>query len=151
MQILYPFIPSEYYKIDEWDDDEASPTAGQAEIMIAKHRNGSIENVRLKFIGHLGKFDNLEDHSGNYDDLPSSMNQDDNPFQTKSLPSAHEAFGVILMMMTTTVTCLRNYQKPIFIGFMILLLLFFYLVFKTIAILVCFKTAIAFINSKNLN
>jgi replicative DNA helicase len=28
---MYPFIPSEYYKIDEWDDDEASPTAGQAE------------------------------------------------------------------------------------------------------------------------
>jgi replicative DNA helicase len=26
------------------------PTAGQAEIMIAKHRNGSIENVRLKFM-----------------------------------------------------------------------------------------------------
>jgi replicative DNA helicase len=36
----------EYYKIDEWDDD-VKPTAGQAEIMIAKHRNG-IENVRLK-------------------------------------------------------------------------------------------------------
>jgi replicative DNA helicase len=83
----------EYYKIDEWDDDEASPTAGQAEIMIAKHRNGSIENVRLKFIGHLGKFDNLEDYSGSYDDLPSSMNQDDNPFITKNLPSANEAFG----------------------------------------------------------
>jgi replicative DNA helicase len=83
----------EYYKIDEWDDDEASPTAGQAEIMIAKHRNGSIENVRLKFIGHLGKFDNLDDYSGNYDDLPSSMNQEDNPFITKNLPSAHEAFG----------------------------------------------------------
>jgi replicative DNA helicase len=83
----------EYYKIDEWDDDEASPTAGQAEIMIAKHRNGSIENVRLKFIGHLGKFDNLEDYSGGYDDLPSSMNQDDNPFITKNLPSANDAFG----------------------------------------------------------
>ncbi|RTY68357.1 replicative DNA helicase [Flavobacterium sp. GSP27] len=83
----------EYYKIDEWDDEEASPTAGQAEIMIAKHRNGSIENVRLKFIGHLGKFDNLEDYSGGYDDLPSSMNQDDNPFITKNLPSANDAFG----------------------------------------------------------
>ena len=83
----------EYYKIDEWDDDEASPTAGQAEIMIAKHRNGSIENVRLKFIGHLGKFDNLEDFTGGYDDLPSSMNQDDNSFITKNLPSANEAFG----------------------------------------------------------
>ena len=83
----------EYYKIDEWDDDEASPTAGQAEIMIAKHRNGSIENVRLKFIGNLGKFDNLEDYSGGYDDLPSSMNQDENSFITKNLPSANEAFG----------------------------------------------------------
>ena len=83
----------EYYKIDEWDDDEASPTAGQAEIMIAKHRNGSIENVRLKFIGHLGKFDNLDDYNGSYDDLPSSMNHDENPFQTKNLPSPNEAFG----------------------------------------------------------
>jgi replicative DNA helicase len=84
----------EYYKIEEWDDDEASSTTGQAEIMIAKHRNGGIENVRLKFIGHLGKFDNLDDFSGNYDDLPSKMNVDDNnPFVTKNLPSANEAFG----------------------------------------------------------
>jgi replicative DNA helicase len=83
----------EYYKIDEWDDDEASPTAGQAEIMIAKHRNGGIENVRLKFIGHLGRFDNLEDYSGGYDDLPSSMNHDDTTFITKNLPSANDAFG----------------------------------------------------------
>lgn len=83
----------EYYKIEEWDDDEASPTAGQAEIMIAKHRNGGIENVRLKFLGHLGKFDNLDDFSGNYDDLPSKMNHDENPFITKNLPSANEAFG----------------------------------------------------------
>jgi replicative DNA helicase len=25
---IVSFIPSEYYKIDEWDDDEASPTTG---------------------------------------------------------------------------------------------------------------------------
>jgi replicative DNA helicase len=130
MQILYPFIPSEYYKIDEWDDDEASPTAGQAEIMIAKHRNGSIENVRLKFIGHLGKFDNLEDHSGNYDDLPSSMNQDDNPFQTKSLPSAHEAFGSNLDDDDDSDMPFRNYQKPIFYRLFYSYCLFFYLVFE---------------------
>jgi replicative DNA helicase len=83
----------EYYKIDEWDDDEHSPTQGQAEFIIAKHRNGSLENVRLKFIGNLGKFDNLEDFSGGYDDLPSKMNLDDNPFITKNLPSANDAFG----------------------------------------------------------
>ena len=72
----------EYYKLDEWDDEEASPTAGQAEFIIAKHRNGSLENIRLKFIGNLGKFDNLEDYSGGDDYLPSTMNsaQDDNPF-----------------------------------------------------------------------
>jgi replicative DNA helicase len=61
--------------------------------MIAKHRNGSIENVRLKFIGHLGKFDNLDDYGSSYDDLPSSMNQEDNSFIKKNLPSAHDAFG----------------------------------------------------------
>ncbi|MBB4804263.1 replicative DNA helicase [Flavobacterium nitrogenifigens] len=83
----------EYYKIEEWDDEEASPTAGQAEIMIAKHRNGGIENIRLKFLGHLGKFDNLDEFSGSYDDLPSKMNHDDNPFITNNLPSANEAFG----------------------------------------------------------
>ncbi|MFM9826032.1 replicative DNA helicase [Flavobacterium sp.] len=83
----------EYYKIDEWDDEDQSPTAGQAEFIIAKHRNGSLDSIRLKFIGNLGKFDNLEDYSGSYDDLPSKMNHDDNPFQTKNLPSPNEAFG----------------------------------------------------------
>ncbi len=83
----------EYYKLEEWDDDEHSPTEGQAEFIIAKHRNGSLENIRLKFIGSLGKFDNLEDYGGGYGDLESKMNHEDNPFSTKSLPSANDAFG----------------------------------------------------------
>lgn len=83
----------EYYKIDEWDDEGATPTAGQAEFIIAKHRNGSLENIRLKFVGNLGKFDNLDEFGGAYDDLPSKMNREDNPFTTKNLPSANEAFG----------------------------------------------------------
>jgi replicative DNA helicase len=32
---------------------------------------------------------------GSYDDLPSSMNQEDNSFITKNLPSAHDALVVI--------------------------------------------------------
>jgi replicative DNA helicase len=83
----------EYYKIDEWDDQEQTPTDGQAEFIIAKHRNGSLENIRLKFIGNLGKFDNLEEYGSTFDDLPSKMNHDDNPFMTKNLPSPNEAFG----------------------------------------------------------
>ncbi|NUY82651.1 replicative DNA helicase [Flavobacterium sp. MAH-1] len=82
----------EYYKIDEWDDDEHSPTAGQAEFIIAKHRNGSLENIRLKFIGNLGKFDNLEDFGGGFGEFSSKMNED-MPFSPKSLPSPNEAFG----------------------------------------------------------
>lgn len=83
----------EYYKIDEWDDDDAFPTADQAEIMILKHRNGGIDNVRMKFLSHIGKFDNLDDYDGGSDnDLPTAMNNDDNPFSKKS-QSPHEAFG----------------------------------------------------------
>lgn len=82
----------EYYKIDEWDDDEHSPTAGQAEFIIAKHRNGSLENIRLKFVGHLGKFDNLEDYGSGFGEFSSKMNED-MPFSPKSLPSPNEAFG----------------------------------------------------------
>lgn len=83
----------EYYKIDEWDDEERSPTEGQAEFIIAKHRNGSLENIRLKFIGNLGKFDNLDDFTTSFNDLPSRMNADETTFITKNLPSANEAFG----------------------------------------------------------
>lgn len=85
----------EYYKIEEWDDDERSPTQGQGEFIIAKHRNGSLENIRLKFLGHLGKFDNLDEFGTVFDDLPSKMNLDDqsNPFITPNLPTPNEAFG----------------------------------------------------------
>ncbi|MGS4346685.1 replicative DNA helicase [Myroides odoratus] len=51
----------EYYKIEEWDDEFRSPTAGQAEFIVAKHRNGGLDNIRLKFLGMYGKFDNLDE------------------------------------------------------------------------------------------
>ncbi|MFZ0489891.1 MAG: replicative DNA helicase, partial [Salegentibacter sp.] len=87
----------EYYKIDEWDDEERSPTEGQGEFIVAKHRNGGLENIRLKFIGHLGKFDNLEDFDSPFE-FHSKMNSggdDDQDFGSSNLPnpSANEAFG----------------------------------------------------------
>jgi len=83
----------EYYKIDEWDDEERTPTQGQAEFIVAKHRNGGLENIRLKFIGNLGKFDNLDDFDSPFE-FQSKMNaNEDNPFITKNLPNADEAFG----------------------------------------------------------
>ncbi|WBL26483.1 replicative DNA helicase [Zunongwangia sp. HGR-M22] len=86
----------EYYKIEEWDDEERSPTEGQGEFIVAKHRNGGLENIRLKFIGHLGKFDNLEDFDSPFE-FHSKMNDgdDNNEFGSANLPSpsADEAFG----------------------------------------------------------
>ncbi|HLV45433.1 MAG TPA: replicative DNA helicase [Flavobacterium sp.] len=82
----------EYYKIEEWDDEEASPTAGQAEFIVAKHRNGGLDNIRLKFIGKYGKFDNLEENNFAFDEMPSRMNVDDQDF-IQNLPSSSEAFG----------------------------------------------------------
>jgi len=84
----------EYYKIEEWDDEERSPTEGQGEFIVAKHRNGGLDNIRLKFVGHLGKFDNLDDFSTPYE-FASSMNAaaNDDTFKPDSLPSPDEAFG----------------------------------------------------------
>ena len=49
----------EYYKIEEWDDEEQTSTIGEAEIIIAKNKNGILDNIRVKFDGRLGMFDNL--------------------------------------------------------------------------------------------
>ena len=83
----------EYYKIDEWDDEERTPTQGQAEFIVAKHRNGGLDNIRLKFIGQLGKFDNLDDFDSPFE-FQSKMNaNEENPFTTKNLPDPNQAFG----------------------------------------------------------
>ncbi|KKL03845.1 hypothetical protein LCGC14_2622040, partial [marine sediment metagenome] len=83
----------EYYKIDEWDDEERSPTQGQAEFIVAKHRNGGLENIRLKFIGQLGKFDNLDDFDSPFEFQSKMNDNEENPFITKNLPGPNEAFG----------------------------------------------------------
>ena len=79
----------EYYNIDEWDDDERSPSEGQAELIVAKHRNGGLDNIRLKFIGHLGKFEDLDSFDSPFE-FQSKMNP--NAISTSSLPNPDDAF-----------------------------------------------------------
>ena len=60
---------------------------------MAKHRNGGLDNIRLKFIAHLGKFDNLDDFDSPFE-FQSKMNAEgENPFLTRDLPDAEQAFG----------------------------------------------------------
>ena len=72
--VSFIFRP-EYYGMTEWDDDEHTPCEGQGEFIVAKHRNGGLDNIRLKFTGHLAKFSDLEE--GFSSEFQSSMN---NPF-----------------------------------------------------------------------
>jgi replicative DNA helicase len=47
----------EYYGLEV--DEDNMPTKGVAKIIIAKHRNGAIGDVPLRFRGELAKFENL--------------------------------------------------------------------------------------------
>tara|TARA_B100001287_G_C22675354_1_gene527362 strand:+ start:1107 stop:2621 length:1515 start_codon:yes stop_codon:yes gene_type:complete len=63
----------EYYKIDTWDDNERSSTEGEAEFIVSKHRNGGLDNIRLRFIPNLGKFEDIEQYDSPYE-FHSKMN-----------------------------------------------------------------------------
>lgn len=58
--VLFLYRP-EYYGMTE--DEAGNPTQGLAEVIIAKHRNGSLDSVKLKFIGKYTKFTDLEHYS----------------------------------------------------------------------------------------
>ena len=49
----------EYYKI--YSDDKGNDLRGKAEIIIAKHRNGAVGDVLLRFRGEYARFQNLDD------------------------------------------------------------------------------------------
>jgi replicative DNA helicase len=65
--VSFIFRP-EYYKIAVWDNDEEgqeSSTENQAELIIAKHRNGATADVRLSFMKHFAKFGDLDLYGNN--------------------------------------------------------------------------------------
>ena len=52
--VMFIYRP-EYYHIDE---DAKGSTAGMADIIIAKHRSGATDEVRLRFIKEFARFEN---------------------------------------------------------------------------------------------
>lgn len=62
--VMFIYRP-EYYKITEFED--GSSTHGVAELHIAKHRNGSLDTVRLRFVHEFTKFQDLSDFEYNMD------------------------------------------------------------------------------------
>ena len=93
--VSFIFRP-EYYKIDEWDNDpnEAkTSTKNQAEIIIAKHRNGATADVRLAFIKDFARFADLEELN-NFSMHNESYGEDSEYEQARTRINPADAFGV---------------------------------------------------------
>ena len=80
----------EYYKI--YEDEKGNDLRGLAEIIIAKHRSGSVGDIKLKFRGEFVRFQNMdEDTSLNptltpwngSKELKSRMNDEHRPDMTQ--------------------------------------------------------------------
>ncbi len=70
---------AEYYKLDQ--DENGNPTAGMAEICIAKHRNGSLGTITLRFISKFAKFTDPE--TGDLDTIPQEGGENMRTFPSK--------------------------------------------------------------------
>ena len=72
----------EYYKI--YTNNDGSDAHGMAEIIIAKHRNGAVGDVRLRFIGEYTRFQDPDSSS-----MPTTRKKGDGAtFQSKMNRSA---------------------------------------------------------------
>lgn len=68
--VMFLYRP-EYYGLDT--DESGMPLQGLGEVIIAKHRNGSLDTVNLKFIGKFTKFTDWDGDQGNgFGSFPTS-------------------------------------------------------------------------------
>ncbi len=89
--VLFLYRP-EYYGINA--DEEGNNVQGVGEVIIAKHRNGSLDTARLKFIGKFTKFCDLDvgNHYGGYPsggDFEGQFNQETNTITFQSKANQH--------------------------------------------------------------
>ena len=78
--VLFIYRP-EYYQITE--DENGNSTEGMAQLIIAKHRNGALKDIDLRFIQNFAKFTDYDradfayspdmKPSGSFDDQPNTM------------------------------------------------------------------------------
>ena len=81
----------EYYGINQ--DENGMPTAGLAEFIIAKHRNGAVTDVKLRFLNDQARFTDIDAV-----DIPQSGSQsyatiDSESFNTAPVAGGYNPFG----------------------------------------------------------
>lgn len=90
--VMFLYRP-EYYKIDV--DESGNSLKGVGEVIIAKHRNGSLDSVFLKFVGKFTKFCDLERgefNSGSTDTFDTSYESPSNKTISSKLNSLGNNF-----------------------------------------------------------
>ena len=75
----------EYYKI--YKDNYGHDTRGMAEIIIAKHRNGEVKDVRLRFQGEYARFTDY------YTDEPAPLPTDDGTIKPSKINRANNSMS----------------------------------------------------------
>lgn len=72
----------EYYGFLQ--DENGNSNAGIGEIIIAKHRNGALDSVRLRFIKEYARFDNVEGYQDDTTIPPGAHLSANNEFDNQS-------------------------------------------------------------------
>ncbi len=81
--VIFIYRP-EYYKIDV--DEEGNSTAGIAEICIAKHRNGALKDIPLRFVAQYARFMDL-DSGDDFNYTSFNPSEDFEDHATRTIPS----------------------------------------------------------------
>ena len=82
--VLFLYRP-EYYKIDDID---GRSTKGLAEVIIAKHRNGALSDVYLRFVDRFAKFIDLDtDSYQQYSDISANADFEKSGPSVVTMPS----------------------------------------------------------------
>ena len=64
--VMFIYRP-EYYGLDQ--DEEGNPTKGITELIVAKHRNGALDTVKLRFNPKFTKFEDFSSLDQSFDGL----------------------------------------------------------------------------------
>ena len=89
--VMFIYRP-EYYKIEV--DEDGNSTAGIAEICIAKHRNGALKDIPLRFIDKFAKFADLHTDGDGLAYSGFDANEDfDSGQPTRIIPSKMNEMG----------------------------------------------------------
>lgn len=79
------FIHRPEYYLRSGEDAEGNDIRGLAEFIIAKHRSGSVGDVKMRFRGAFARFENWDDNSGGFGEMRSKIGggaTDDAPADT---------------------------------------------------------------------